>query len=85
MKNAYDYPKPSQVRGELGRILGYGILFAEGETHKRQKRIINPSFSTSHIKEMVPVFTQHAHKASTRNLLNPLIDPLSGNSGTRRV
>ena len=28
--NSYAYPKPQEIRGELGRILGRGILFTEG-------------------------------------------------------
>lgn len=30
----YDFIKPSMVRNGLGRILGYGILLAEGDQHK---------------------------------------------------
>lgn len=30
----YDFIKPSLVRAGLGRILGIGILLAEGEEHK---------------------------------------------------
>ena len=30
----YDFRKPAQVRNGLGRLLGIGILLAEGEEHK---------------------------------------------------
>lgn len=30
LANAYDYPKPNEVRGNLSRLLGKGVLFAEG-------------------------------------------------------
>ncbi|KAK4057130.1 hypothetical protein OIO90_001625 [Microbotryomycetes sp. JL221] len=59
---AYDYPKPSQVRGELARILGRGVLFAEGEDHKRQRKVMNPAFAPSHLKEMLPTFFEYSYK-----------------------
>ena len=30
----YDFIKPAQMRNGLGRLLGIGILLAEGEEHK---------------------------------------------------
>ena len=31
---SYDFVKPSLVRNGLGRILGVGIILAEGDEHK---------------------------------------------------
>lgn len=31
---SYDYIKPLQLRNGLGRVLGIGILLAEGDEHK---------------------------------------------------
>ncbi|KAK4051461.1 hypothetical protein OIV83_002945 [Microbotryomycetes sp. JL201] len=59
---AYDYPKPSQVRGELARILGRGVLFAEGEDHKRQRKVMNPAFAPSHLRDMLPTFFEYSYK-----------------------
>jgi hypothetical protein len=30
VKNGYDYPKNNIVRGEMGRALGHGLLYVEG-------------------------------------------------------
>ena len=30
----YDFPKPDEARHALGRLLGFGILLAEGDEHK---------------------------------------------------
>jgi hypothetical protein len=30
IKNAYDYPKPNVLRGEIGRAIGHGLLYEEG-------------------------------------------------------
>ena len=52
----YDFVKPSMFRFSLGRILGFGILLAEGDEHKVQRRNLLPAFAFRHIKELYPVF-----------------------------
>lgn len=52
----YDFIKPPQVRNGLGRILGIGILLAEGEEHKIQRKNLMPAFAFRHIKNIYPVF-----------------------------
>ncbi|KAJ3534433.1 hypothetical protein NM688_g7137 [Phlebia brevispora] len=37
-------------------VFGPGILSVAGENHRRQRKMLNPAFSTSHIREMTPVF-----------------------------
>lgn len=41
----YDFVKPSQIRASLGRLLGVGILLAEGDEHKRQRKALMPAFA----------------------------------------
>ncbi|CEL63637.1 Cholesterol 24-hydroxylase OS=Mus musculus GN=Cyp46a1 PE=2 SV=1 [Rhizoctonia solani AG-1 IB] len=50
------FPKSQRLRNALARILGEGLLSAKPEAHKRQRRIMNPSFNTPHIRNLVPVF-----------------------------
>ncbi|ORY66350.1 cytochrome P450 97B3 [Pseudomassariella vexata] len=52
----YDFEKPSQFRNSIGRILGIGILLAEGEQHRLQRRNLMPAFAFRHIKDLYPVF-----------------------------
>ncbi|KAK5113197.1 hypothetical protein LTR62_003533 [Meristemomyces frigidus] len=52
----YDFVKPSHFRNGLGRILGIGILLAEGDEHKRQRKNLMPAFAYRHIKDLYPVF-----------------------------
>lgn len=52
----YEFIKPRRVREGLGRLLGIGILLAEGDEHKRQRRALMPAFSFRHIKDLYPVF-----------------------------
>ena len=67
----YEFIKPKHFRNGLGRILGIGILLAEGEEHKTQRKNLMPAFAYRHIKDLVPVFwsksrelTEHLSKAS---------------------
>jgi cytochrome P450 len=52
----YEFIKPSHFRNGLGRILGIGILLAEGDEHKRQRKNLMPAFAYRHIKDLYPVF-----------------------------
>ena len=45
----------------LGSIMGEGMLVAEGEVHRRQKRAIQPGFSLRSIRKLTPVFHRHSH------------------------
>lgn len=57
MTNCYAYPKPEDVGFALKTVLGAdGILFAEGDIHRRQRKQMNPSFSYANLKAMVPIF-----------------------------
>ncbi|KAI1470261.1 cytochrome P450 [Daldinia caldariorum] len=58
VNHSYDFAKPSNVRFGLSRILGVGILLAEGEEHKFQRRNLLPAFAFRHVKELYPVFWQ---------------------------
>ena len=50
------YTKPEQSRRALSRILGDGLLTAEGEMHRRQRKVLTPAFATGYIRDIVPVF-----------------------------
>lgn len=63
---AYDWPKPQALRGELARILGRGILFAEGDDHKRQRRIMNHPFTQAMVNSYYPIFLEQANKLKDR-------------------
>ncbi|KAF8195514.1 cytochrome P450 [Pholiota molesta] len=62
--NAYDYPKPDFVRDSLASMAaGHdGLLTVEGEDHRRQRKILAPAFSASHIKSLTPIFWNKAEE-----------------------
>ena len=64
VSNNYAFEKPSQIRHSIGRILGYGILFTEGDVHKLQRRNLTPAFAFRHIKDLYPVFWKKARQVT---------------------
>lgn len=59
----YDFAKPAQMRTTIGRILGIGILLAEGDEHKAQRRNLNPAFAFRHTKDLYPIFWSKSREA----------------------
>ncbi|ORY33012.1 putative cytochrome P450 [Naematelia encephala] len=66
------FPKPERTRHEMAKILGEGVLIAEGDDHRRQRKLLNPSFSASAIRGMVPIFYDKAYEL--RDKLQAIID-----------
>ncbi|KAH7069785.1 cytochrome P450 [Paraphoma chrysanthemicola] len=62
----YDFVKPERIRNGLGRLLGVGILIAEGDEHKRQRKMLMPAFSFRHIKDLYPIFWNKAREMTDR-------------------
>ncbi|KAG9128433.1 hypothetical protein FRC07_012541 [Ceratobasidium sp. 392] len=60
--SSHDFPKPENLRRGLANLLGEGLLFAEFDTHKRQRRIMNPAFGPVQVRELVPIFWQKSNK-----------------------
>ncbi|KAK2736743.1 hypothetical protein FQN55_001505 [Onygenales sp. PD_40] len=56
VSKSYDFEKPTEVKASLEQVLGNGILIAEGDVHRRQRRILNPAFSFRHVKDLYPIF-----------------------------
>ena len=50
INRTYDFVKPMSMLANLVSILGNGVFFAEGEIHKRQRKMMNPAFSHINIK-----------------------------------
>ncbi|GAB7340866.1 hypothetical protein MBLNU457_7225t1 [Dothideomycetes sp. NU457] len=53
---SYDLIKPKQLVQGIGRILGVGVLLAEGDEHKRQRKNLMPAFTYRHVKDLYPIF-----------------------------
>ncbi|KAJ7138346.1 cytochrome P450 [Mycena epipterygia] len=70
--NCYDYTKSKFARRFFERVLGRGLVWAEGDLHKTQRRQLVGAFSQDTVNRMEPVVTDIAHK--TGNILSTMID-----------
>ncbi|OBZ71480.1 hypothetical protein A0H81_08492 [Grifola frondosa] len=55
MKHSNIYEKPWQSRDLITSLIGCGMLAAEGQVHKRQRRVATPAFSVQNMRALVPV------------------------------
>ncbi|KAG9098412.1 hypothetical protein FS749_003864 [Ceratobasidium sp. UAMH 11750] len=62
MTQSSTFPKPESLRKGIANLLGEGILFAEFDSHRRQRRIMNPAFGPPQVRELVPIFWQKSLK-----------------------
>lgn len=60
VKNPYNFPKPDRIKIWMVRILGEGVLLAEGKEHAHQRKALAPGFSHSSIRALTPVFWEKA-------------------------
>ncbi|KAH9993277.1 cytochrome P450 [Xylariaceae sp. FL0662B] len=58
----YDFVKPKFLVRLLGEIVGTGLLFAEHQEHKKQRRMILNIFSVPNMKKLLPVFQEKAEE-----------------------
>ncbi|KAH9851382.1 cytochrome P450 [Lenzites betulinus] len=54
------YTRPQENLKFLVETLGKGLLFAQGEEHKQQRRILNPAFGPTQVRDLTEVFLQKA-------------------------
>ncbi|KAJ7886211.1 cytochrome P450 [Mycena olivaceomarginata] len=56
------YTRTENERQFIGQIFGRGVLWAEGEMHKRQRKALTPAFSNAAIRKQTSVFYDSAYK-----------------------
>nr|BAK09450.1 cytochrome P450 [Postia placenta] len=62
LSHSNKYQKSSVARFILGEVLGDGLFVVEGEQHRKQRRIMNPGFGPSQIRELNEIFVEKAQK-----------------------
>ena len=67
-----DFPKSDRVREGLRPLLGRSVFVTNGETWKRQRRIIDPAFEGGRLREVFPAMLDAGRAAVDR--LAPLAD-----------
>jgi len=56
------YVKPAATSKFIEKLFGRGLLWAEGESHKRQRKALTPAFSNAAIRRLTSVFYDSAYK-----------------------
>jgi hypothetical protein len=62
LSHSDSFPKPELTRKFLVDLLGNGVLVAEGSDHKRQRKVLQPSFSPQSVRDNLPVFYDKAEE-----------------------
>lgn len=61
-----DFPKSTRVNEGLRPLLGNSVFVTNGETWKRQRRIIDPAFEGGRLRETFPAMWDAAEACATR-------------------
>ena len=63
LDNAANYAKPDIVKGLLAPVIGRGLLMADGQPWREQRRIVAANFAPAAIDALVPAFARAAEDA----------------------
>ncbi|KAG5634681.1 hypothetical protein H0H81_001121 [Sphagnurus paluster] len=63
--DTFTYHQPPASTFFIGHFFGHNVLWAERETHKRQRRALSPAFSNAAIRRLTPVFYDSAYTLKT--------------------
>ncbi|KAJ7599880.1 cytochrome P450 [Mycena floridula] len=81
LTNPTIYPKEPAERKQWKLMLGgMGLLAAEGDQHRNQRRILNPAFGPAQMRELTPVF--FAKSLQLRDILLSEVTKLNEKTGT---
>ncbi|KAI0640544.1 cytochrome P450 [Trametes meyenii] len=61
----FTYEQTKLARVAIENLFGRGLLWAEGESHKRQRKAISPAFSNVAIRRLTSVFYDSVYKLKT--------------------
>nr|BED42986.1 cytochrome P450 monooxygenase [Trametes versicolor] len=56
VKDEGKFDEPEWYTQTIHMMLGPGLLSVTGDTHKKQRKMINPVFSAKHLRTVVPIF-----------------------------
>ncbi|KAI0028886.1 cytochrome P450 [Vararia minispora EC-137] len=60
--NWQTFVRPEEMQRSFGALFGKGLLFAVGEQHRRQRRVINSAFGPMQVRAFTEVFVQKANE-----------------------
>lgn len=62
--HVHDFVKPPFFSRLVGEITGTGLLFAEGEDHRHQRKLLAGPFSVPNMRKILPVFQRKGESLS---------------------
>ncbi|KAG2339039.1 cytochrome P450 [Suillus weaverae] len=62
-RDTWLYNQTAFNKAAIRTTVGRGVLWADGESHKRQRKALNPAFSAAAIRSLMSVIHDIAHKA----------------------
>lgn len=68
LQHSDDFIKPEMTNKVLERMLGRGLLTAEGSVHRRQRRVMNPAFGPAATRGMEGIFYDTAYELQQKLL-----------------
>ncbi|KLT45743.1 putative cytochrome P450 [Cutaneotrichosporon oleaginosum] len=74
MQHADHFIKPPAQTRMITRLLGHGLLNVNFDTHRRQRRVLNPAFHPDAIRDMVPHMFTKAYELRDK-LMEACADP----------
>ncbi|KAG5732602.1 Cytochrome P450 4F12 [Termitomyces sp. T112] len=75
-RETFGYVKTSLSKSFIERLFGRGLLWAEGESHRRQRRALSPAFSNAAIRKLTSVFYDSSYKL--KDNWDAMLDSSSG-------
>ncbi|KAH9894819.1 cytochrome P450 [Cubamyces lactineus] len=57
-----DYGTPEVNRKMVANILGEGLIFVQGEKHRQQRRILNPAFGPTQVRDLTEIFVSKSNE-----------------------
>lgn len=85
LKNYTIYEKPWQSRRLITRLIGCGLLAAEGQVHARQRRVATPAFSIQNMRALVPLVFKKGNELADRWMDMVIQDGAKVQGGSARI
>ncbi|KAK0438178.1 cytochrome P450 [Desarmillaria tabescens] len=64
--SGYRFPKTSDALRQSDAFFGPGLVTVHGITHQRQRKIMNPAFSASQLRQFLPLFQTFASRLTDK-------------------
>ncbi|KAG2035226.1 cytochrome P450 [Suillus americanus] len=67
-RDTWFYHQTPFNKASIQLVMGRGVMWADGESHKRQRKTLNPVFGAAAVRSLTSIFQNVAHKVSHSSL-----------------